>query len=189
MTSEKLREQVSAFLDGELSAEETALLLKRLATNPELLETASRFQLIKDTLNKHTPDCVDRNFSRRLHERLRFEAPHSGPAGGTQEPETAAQVVSGRWKKSLAGVALAASVAVVTVLGIRLLQVPESTVKGNNIAESRYQQHNRGTRWSVSEKEVSSRLNSLLVNHSEYTSSTGLKGLFNFVQVAGYDAE
>ncbi len=193
MTSEKLREQVSAFLDGELSAEETDLLLKRLATNPELLQTANRFQLIKDTLNKHAPEHIDINFGRRLHERLRYEPCYSGgKAGGAGQdmpaPRTPARPSAAHRTKLLAGVAIAASVALAVILGGRLLLSPEPGLNNGVVAENTYQR-SEGTRWSVRHKEVGSRLNSLLVNHSEYTSGTGLKGLFNFVQVAGYDAE
>ncbi len=43
--SEQIREQVSAFLDGELPDSETELLLKRLTRDGELRESFGRYAL------------------------------------------------------------------------------------------------------------------------------------------------
>ncbi len=48
--SEQIREQVSAFLDGELPDSETELLLKRLTRDAELRESFGRYALIGEAL-------------------------------------------------------------------------------------------------------------------------------------------
>ena len=48
--SEQIREQVSAFLDGELPSSETELLLKRLTRDPELRQSFGRYALIGENL-------------------------------------------------------------------------------------------------------------------------------------------
>ena len=48
--SEQIREQVSAFLDGELPGSETELLLKRLTRDAELRESFGRYALIGEAL-------------------------------------------------------------------------------------------------------------------------------------------
>jgi sigma-E factor negative regulatory protein RseA len=48
--SEQIREQVSAFLDGELPNSETELLLKRLTRDAELRESFGRYALIGESL-------------------------------------------------------------------------------------------------------------------------------------------
>ena len=48
--SEQIREQVSAFLDGELPNSETELLLKRLARDGDLREHFGRYALIGEAL-------------------------------------------------------------------------------------------------------------------------------------------
>src|ERR1700741_2473041 len=48
--SEQIREQVSAFLDGELPGSETELLLKRLTRDGELRESFGRYALIGEAL-------------------------------------------------------------------------------------------------------------------------------------------
>ena len=52
--SEQIREQVSAFLDGELPNSETELLLKRLTRDPELRESFGRYALIGESLRGGT---------------------------------------------------------------------------------------------------------------------------------------
>jgi negative regulator of sigma E activity len=48
--SEQIREQVSAFLDGELHDSETELLLKRLTRDGELRESFGRYALIGESI-------------------------------------------------------------------------------------------------------------------------------------------
>ncbi len=48
--SEQIREQVSAFLDGELPSSETELLLKRLTRDAELRESFGRYALVGEAL-------------------------------------------------------------------------------------------------------------------------------------------
>jgi hypothetical protein len=55
--SEQIREQISAFLDGELPGSETELLLKRLTRDAELRESFGRYALIGEAMRgmKHMP--------------------------------------------------------------------------------------------------------------------------------------
>ena len=55
--SEQIREQVSAFLDGELPSSETELLLKRLTRGAELRESFGRYALIGEALRRARPDA------------------------------------------------------------------------------------------------------------------------------------
>src|SRR5260370_28338149 len=52
--SEQIREQVSAFLDGELPNSETELLLKRLTRDGELRESFGRYALIGEAVRGTT---------------------------------------------------------------------------------------------------------------------------------------
>jgi sigma-E factor negative regulatory protein RseA len=65
--SEQIREQLSALMDGELSADETRFLLRRMDSDPALAGTWSRFQLVQSVLKRETfesPASVD--FSRAV---------------------------------------------------------------------------------------------------------------------------
>lgn len=110
--SDILNEQLSALLDGELPPEETALLLKRLGREPELAQRLTRFRLCGDVLRgERVRPRAD--FTMRVSAAIAAEAPLPAPVRALRPPG------GGRWLRPLAGLAVAASVAVVAVLVLR----------------------------------------------------------------------
>jgi negative regulator of sigma E activity len=109
--SEQIREQVSAFLDGELPNSETELLLKRLARDGELRESFGRYALIGEALRGGSPALMAKGFAGRVNIAIDGEpaVAHGGIAAAQQR----------RWWRPLAGAAVAASVAVVAVVGLQ----------------------------------------------------------------------
>jgi sigma-E factor negative regulatory protein RseA len=109
--SEQIREQVSAFLDGELPASETELLLKRLTRDAELRESFGRYGLIGEAMRAQAPGTLSRGFAARVN----------GAIDG--EPvvvlSTAAQARAPRWWRPIAGAAVAAGVAAVAVVALQ----------------------------------------------------------------------
>ena len=66
--SEQIREQVSAFLDGELPNSETELLLKRLTRDGELRESFGRYALIGEAIRGTTRGgLITRGFTGRVN--------------------------------------------------------------------------------------------------------------------------
>src|SRR5258708_36618171 len=65
--SEQIREQVSAFLDGELPNTETELLLKRLTRDCELRESFGRYALIGEALRGGGSSRLTRGFASRVN--------------------------------------------------------------------------------------------------------------------------
>jgi sigma-E factor negative regulatory protein RseA len=110
--SEQIREQISAFLDGELPASETELLLKRLTRDVELRERFGRYALIGEALRGATHTHLTRGFTGRVNAAIDGEPGLAAPAPG--QPLRAPH-----WWRPLAGVAVAASVAVVAVIGLQ----------------------------------------------------------------------
>ena len=106
--SDILNEQLSALLDGELPPEETTLLLKRLGREAELAGRLSRYRLCGDVLRgERVQPRAD--FTMRVSARIAAEPPLP----------VARRAAAPRWLKPLAGLAVAASVAVVAVLVLR----------------------------------------------------------------------
>ena len=105
--SEQIREQVSAFLDGELPNSETELLLKRLTRDLELRESFGRYALIGEAIRGPGRGVLTRGFSGRVNLAIDGEP---AAANGPHAPDRAP-----RWWRPLAGVAVAAGVAVVAV--------------------------------------------------------------------------
>ncbi|MDN5863609.1 MAG: sigma-E factor negative regulatory protein [Gammaproteobacteria bacterium] len=68
--SDMLREQLSAFMDGELPREECKLLLKRVSTNAELRECWNKWHLIGDTLHGEMTDDQIQNLAQRVEREL-----------------------------------------------------------------------------------------------------------------------
>lgn len=180
-----IREQISAFLDGELPAAERQLLLERLRRDPALREQWGRYQLIGDGLRQGLPPRVDLGLADRVMAELEtLPAQHGG--GG-----------SGRLVKSVAGLAVAASVAVVTVLAVRQLDVPDGGADHAQMAAApqtlpapqAYVRVQQGGSWdgAGTPPQGVDRLNEYLVNHNEYAASAGMPGVLPYVRIVGHE--
>jgi sigma-E factor negative regulatory protein RseA len=109
--SDQIREQVSAFLDGELPNSESELLLKRLTRDADLRASFGRYALIGETLRGASRSPVSRGFAVRVNRAIDGEP-------GTAIPQ-AMRTARGRWWKPVAGAAVAASVAAVAVVALQ----------------------------------------------------------------------
>jgi sigma-E factor negative regulatory protein RseA len=101
--TDTVKEQLSAFLDGELPEAETTLLLKRLDRDDDLKGTLSRYSLIGAVMRSDDDMPAARNVAARVSAALLRE-PSLGAAARY------------RWARPAAGLAVAASVALATVL-------------------------------------------------------------------------
>ena len=88
--SEQIREQVSAFLDGELPSSEAELLLKRLTRDSELRESFGRYALIGESLRGASRAPLTRGFADRVNGAINGE-----PAVGTHPRLAPARRVGG----------------------------------------------------------------------------------------------
>ena len=109
--SEQIREQVSAFLDGELPASETELLLKRLTRDGELRESFGRYALIGEALRGSGSQILTKGFASRVNLAIDGE-----PAPAHVAVSAARQR---RWWRPLAGVTVAAGVAAVAIVALQ----------------------------------------------------------------------
>jgi sigma-E factor negative regulatory protein RseA len=109
--SEQIREQVSAFLDGELPDTETELLLKRLTRDGELRESFGRFALIGEALRGSGSQILTRGFASRVNLAIDGEPVHV--------PALATPPRASRWWRPLAGVTVAAGVAAVAIVALQ----------------------------------------------------------------------
>ncbi len=109
--SDQIREQVSAFLDGELPSSESELLLKRLTRDAELRESFGRYALIGETLRGASRAPVSRGFAARVNRAIDGEPATAIPQG--------ARAAHGRWWRPVAGAAVAAGVAAVAVVALQ----------------------------------------------------------------------
>ena len=108
--SEQIREQVSAFLDGELPNSETELLLKRLTRDTELRGSFGRYALIGEAIRGNSRGLVTGKFAERVNLAIDGE-----PAAPSTPVRTAA---APNWWRPFAGAAVAAGVAAVAVVAL-----------------------------------------------------------------------
>ncbi len=126
----RIKEQLSAFLDGELPDQESALLLKRLERDDDLRGALSRYSLIGAVLRSDGDVPAARQVAARVsaaiaQEPLRAAAFARMPARGT-------------FMRSLAGLAVAAGVAMGAVLLVQQLRIqdaaPEAVLAKSELA-------------------------------------------------------
>ncbi len=110
LVTDKLREQVSALVDGELPAGEHELLLRRFTVERSLRLHWERCHLIGEAMRKGLPAADTRGFADRVMAVLIEE-----PAPAAEKPAR----FGGTWTRAFAGAAVAASVAVVAIVGLR----------------------------------------------------------------------
>ncbi len=110
--SDTIREQISAFLDGELPDSETELLLKRLTRDADLRESFGRYALIGEACRGTSGTVLTRDLYARINRAIDGESP-------LVVPQIAAAARSAPWWRPMAGAAVAAGVAVVAVVALR----------------------------------------------------------------------
>jgi sigma-E factor negative regulatory protein RseA len=106
--SEQIREQVSAFLDGELPDSETDLLLKRLTRDAELRDSFGRYALIGEALRGASPGMLTQGFASRVNLSIDGE-----PVPTPLQPQASR---TPRWWRPFAGLGVAAGVAAVAIV-------------------------------------------------------------------------
>jgi sigma-E factor negative regulatory protein RseA len=172
---EKLHEQISALVDDELSEAEHALLIKRLTDDASMRDRLSRYQLISDSLQNHMPRKTDPDFNIGVQLALQ------------DEPDVQAEPARlTRLFKPLAGLAVAASVAVVAVLSLQSVR-QESPAGASAVATAPVSNEFAAvdaTPLLADTGNGAQRLDVYLVNHNEYAVN---RGMLPYVRLVGHD--
>lgn len=115
--NDALKMQISAFVDGELSENESELLLRRLSQDAEMRRQVDEYLLIGRLIRREqeVPGMAD--LRHRIAAALGEERPVEAPA--------AVPAARRRFLKPIAGVAVAASVALVALIGLRQVEAPD----------------------------------------------------------------
>lgn len=173
-----MRELLSGLVDDELSELEERRVHKALGNDPSLRAAWERYHVIRAALRNE----LDVPAGAGLPERL--------SAALAAEPAAAAA----RWRpaaRTVGGLAVAASVAALTIVGIQTYRAPQSgaaVVAAKSAAPAERTTRVSATRWSTSEPARERMLNGYLVEHQE-ASSGGVGGALPYVRIVGYDAE
>ena len=198
-------ENLSVLLDGEDSARVDAALDEALA-DVNLQYRMRRYQMIGEVMRNELPQAIDTGFHAEVMVRIKDEV--ATPVIRDTRAATASVGTVGlrNWLKPFAGLAVAASVALVTVA---LWQPqPDGTATGELVSADQEkikqlasqpvtaaavpvstQVQTSGMRWKTQHESpvVQQKLNAYLVNHTEYSNS--MQGLIPQARVAGFDAQ
>jgi sigma-E factor negative regulatory protein RseA len=179
--SEQIREQVSAFLDGELPNTETELLLKRLTRDGELRESFGRFALIGEAMRGAGSPILTRGFASRVN--LAIDGEPVPMPGHAQHARTS------RWWRPLAGVTVAAGVATVAIVALQQRAIsPALRVASPVAAQNASVQGGGGAREALSYTVPArsaeapaaisqARLTNYVFAHSKYSSGLSQRGV------------
>jgi sigma-E factor negative regulatory protein RseA len=186
------REHLSCFMDGEISKETGRFLVRRLGADSELRDAWARYHLVRDCLRHQEGDLVGISLCGRVQQALENEGPQTAP-GRNAAGWSASNWTKAGWLKPVAGMAVAASVALMAIITVGSGQNPVSTpageLAGSPRAESFVSPNNILTR-SPRPQQVSvlggtgysnQKMNSYLLRHYQVTGSTGGKGFVTFV--------
>lgn len=112
--SEQIHEQISAFLDDELSAEESAFLVRRLASDALARQQTIRYVTIGSVMREEAILSNSSLLRDRIHAVL------DGVSINQSVPRPQLRS-SAQWTRRLTAAGVAAGVAVISVLGLRAL--------------------------------------------------------------------
>lgn len=172
---QKLHEQLSALVDDELDAAEQALLLRQIGADAVLRKRLARYQLISDALQNHLPPRLDVGFYNSVRAALQEE-----PAVHVESSRFAGMV------KPVAGLAVAASVAVVAVLSLQSVRNESPSSPPAMASAPVVQDYLRAEIKAppAASPHAQQSLNAYLVNHNEYAVN---RGMLPYVRLVGHE--
>lgn len=176
--AEQKKEWVSALTDGELAGDELKRGLDALRQHPELLASWSRYHLIRDALHSNLEERVMPDLSGRIAAALEQEPVILAPQRPPRRP----------WLRQAAGLAMAASVTGVAILGIRQMNEETGPVAVTAAAPQEYIRLEQPAATLVASPQTTNgeHLAPYLVNHNEFAVSSGMQGMLPYVRIVGH---
>ena len=197
----ELDEKLAYLLDDQPGGDDRATVDEAI-DDVNLQYRLRRHRIIGEAMRHELPPTIDIDFHHTVMARIRAEATVA-PAGAVSASPSKSSLLQWARLKPFAGVAVAASAALVTVSlwqplqesedpaqpetasaeQLKIQQIAKSLDTGNAVPAS------LGTRWKLENDapELQQKLNAYLVNHTEYSNS--MQGLIPQARVAGFDAQ
>lgn len=175
--------QISALVDDELRGPALRQALEQLRRDTQAQGLWSRYHLISDTLHANLATARAADLHLRVHAALEQEPTLLAPRRRPRLPALA---------KQAAGIAIAASVAAVAILAVQQDDIhPDGmTPAAMQLAQTPRPAHEMVQLAStgspagvVAAPAARGRLNAYLVNHNEYSASSGMQGVLPYVRI------
>ncbi len=196
--NEDQKQLVSSLLDSEINENELNKLRKLMARNTSLKKEYLRYQMISSCFRRSSEPSVQ--LDTRLLVSIRNQIDQDTVVAF---PRLKMLKSTRTWMKPVTGVAIAASVALVSVMGLRSMQTQpdesspiqsgllsqsvdssiEQPIRYINPQMQRVVQYNPSRQWSQQKAQrMDPRLSALLVRHNEMTSNGG-RGFIPYVKI------
>mgnify|MGYP002338455452 CR=1 FL=1 len=198
------KQQISALVDDELRPEESRFLMARVGSDGQARDQVASYITIRHALQGSlavTPEGDSRHVAKEVAAALEEEPAHDA-AGGNR--------LGRRWVQPAAGAALAAGVAAVTLALWPTPNPMSGSQRGESMAQPVAEAGSTAGARPVADgadaepalraagagagqsgpiqPEMRQRLNSYMINHSEYAAGGGVGGVMSYVRIAGHEA-
>jgi sigma-E factor negative regulatory protein RseA len=177
--SKETREHLSALVDGEINRETSRFLVRRLGADEELRATWTRYHLIRDCLRHQDGSIAGDDLCSRVSRALENE-----------QPVKAARLHPASWLKPVAGLAIAASVALMAVVAVGPGMPGASQATSEVASEVRSETFvsPSGFDLAPSSSEASftgtnAKMNAYMLRHYQAAGTTAGKGFVTFVPI------
>lgn len=219
------KETLSQLMDGEWQDVDAASGIRSIGEDKQLRDTWARYHMVRDVM-RHEPIEVDNSLAAAISARLADEPTYSNvasisdgqPVAGetSTQADVQAHTKASPWRARAGGLAIAASAALATVVGLNVwqggapddaatvqvadVQVAPTGLDGNATTITNVQGvispqvslvGNQGTYWVRSEpgrsSESENRLNMFLSEHIEHAPSAEWQGMLPYSRLVGYD--
>ncbi len=187
MAKESL-EHISVLMDGEFSRETGMFLARRLSSEEAMCEKWERYHLIRDCIRQPGGKQVVSGLCEKFNASLDAEDTSVEPFGNTH-----------RWLKPVAGLAIAASVALMAIV---VTAPPAGTIPGNSADATLASPANppfvspntlsltpaiapvsQAVSYASAQQANTSRLNAYLLRHNQTARTAGRQGFVSFVPI------
>jgi negative regulator of sigma E activity len=194
--SEDMHEKLSTFMDGE-SDHPGDEIINWLSHDEAARKTWWRYHIISDVIGKNIDACADTQLADRIAERLHTEPALLIPSRNK----------TSRYLKPLAGLAIAATVATIAILGVRwntgqdieatsishpvaVVQKPIAMPKPTLATTTSTAQFPLPRSARLTSAEANNRMNAYLLNYYEYrTMGAGMQGVNPYMRIIANDPE
>jgi sigma-E factor negative regulatory protein RseA len=198
----ELEKKLSYLLD-EYPGENSDAALDEVVADVNLQYSMRRYQMIGEAMRHELPANINTGFHSEVMAKVREQGPVVVEPEVQKDTSKSASILSWINLKPLAGLAVAASVAIVTIVLWQPVNDPDG-IQSDAVATADQQQIEQlagqqvkggavpaslGMRWKVENDApgLQQKLNGYLVNHTEYSNS--MQGLIPQARVAGFDAQ
>jgi len=178
-----MNEKISALLDDELSTRDRDRLLQEVSEDPVLRVAWERYHLIGAVLRKDIGIVMNPDLATRILSQIENDpVPHSRPFD---------RLPMRHFTRLTAGLAIAASVAVVAVVSFKSTLIPGSDSVSTVATVPAVPAVNLGPapQTQIAQTPPDSSLNALLVKHNEFSRATNMNGMISYVRVVSQNGE